>query len=339
LGSLCDWLLERREAKSKEQYGARIKWRRLSLLLGTFALAAAAVQVVDHNLHSDPWDDVNTLIESVAGASVVVSREQGAVFKPLVETYGDARWQHMGCTVLGAALFVSSMALDIFGAGRECLRAGRLCGLFGTLAYVAGTLFENMPDYVGLLDFTPTLGKCGSEFCASVASSMRAALGSAFLAHSGAFFIPLLISLPWTLGRIGFFLAKDDANANAVAALTWGTLTCILRLSILPATVAFIYRPVPPVAWLYVVFLVGPSLFLTWVVSTKRTSLAWYFVWGWTVFLLPLLGMGSVALDESMWTLWYRIFRGLLMNGRWADTLAEFALSDVVISDMFFMIL
>jgi len=147
------------------------------------------------------------------------------------------------------------------------------------------------------------------------------------------------VSLPWTLGRIAFFLSSDEANGRAVAALTWGTLTCMLRLSVLPATVAFVRRPVALVAWLYVLFLVAPSLFLLWVLATRRTHIVWYLLWGWIFFLVPLLAMGSVATEEGMWPLWWRLCRTLLSEDNWPNTLAEFALSDVVISDMFFMVL
>jgi len=276
----------------------------------------------------------------VTGKGVMITRDHASVFAPLVETYGRARCQHMVCTVLGAGLFVTAAALDTLGSGSPAwLQACRLSGFAATLAYVSGMLAGNLPDYVGMLDFAPTLGRCGSEFCSAVASSMRAAFGAASLVQSGAMFIPILVSLPWTLGRIAFFLSVDSDNVRAVMALTWGTLTCMLKLSILPATVAFIFRPLRLIAFLYVLFLLAPSLFLLWVVRTRRTYLIYYLLWGWVFFMVPLLVMGSVAMKENIWTLWWHLCQSLLSKDNWPNTLAEFALSDVVISDMFFMIL
>jgi len=210
---LVDWVLETKEAADKVRYGARIKWRRLCLLLGSASLCVAAWHFIEHCETRRPWDDVNRLIKTVAGKSIVVTREQASVFEPLVESYGHARRQHMLCNVVGAALFTLSAGLDIFGCGsQKLLQVCRLCGFIAMLAYTAGMLAENAPDYVGMLDFKPMLGRCGAKFCASVASSMRTALGAAFLAHSGATYIPLLLSLPWTLDRIGFFLSVDHVG-------------------------------------------------------------------------------------------------------------------------------
>jgi len=334
------WLLEQKEAKDKLRYGARIKWRRLCLLMGSASLVVSSYKVAMHNATFDPWDDVTMFLRAIAGKGVFITRDQASVFEPLVKRYGQARMHHMVCTIAGASLFSIAAGLDTFSSGSpRLLKACRLSGFLGTLAYVMGMLIGNMPDYVGMLDFKPTLGRCGSHFCTAMAASMRAAFGAALLAQSGATFIPVLVSLPWTLGRIGFFLSVDSANGRAVAALTWGTLTCMLRLSILPATVAFVYRPVALVAAWYVLFLAAPSLFLLWIVVTRRTNLLWYLLWGWAFFLLPLLSMGSVALEEGMWPLWCRICRSLFSEDNWPNSIAEFTLSDVVISDMFFMIL
>jgi len=67
--------------------------------------------------------------------------------------------------------------------------------------------------------------------------------------------------------------------------------------------------------------------------------LIWYLFWGWAFFLVPLLAMGSVAMEEGMWSLWCRLYRSLFSPDNWPNSVAEFTLSDVVISDMFFMIL
>ena len=222
----------------------------------------------------------------------------------------------------------------------------------------------NLPDYVGLLDFG-SLERCGSEFCKALAGSMKSAVGSGLLAKAGMEFLPLLaagcefwisfkflliiksscwqfsdtfkdgkVCLAWTSFRIGFFLASDPKNAHLVNALMWVTLSSMLRLSPLAGTVAFIASPKTEVIGWFTAFLTLPALLLGIIVKCRLTHLGWYFLWGWVFYLVPLLVMASYALGMDFLTLISKFFNYLRED--WPSFLAEFFLSDVVISDLFF---
>jgi len=217
------------------------------------------------------------------------------------------------------------------------LDGSRTCGIVGTLLCAAALLAFNLPDYVGLLDFGPTLGHCGSGFCQGVSDSMRAALGSGLLAQAGVDFVPMLVALPWTLFRIGFFLSEDKQNSKAVGALMWATIMCMFRLSLLPATIAYIATADSQIVLWYAAFLVLPLCLLSFIAATGRHRLGWYFLWGWGFFAVPLFGMTAVALQEDWWTLMQRAWQSF--QASWPSFLAEFTLSDVVISDVFFLLI
>ena len=63
----------------------------------------------------------------------------------------------------------------------------------------------------------------------------------------------------------------------------------------------------------------------------------WYFCWGWVAFLVPLLKLSSVAIGESVGQLMNRLITDLFNADSWQDTIAEFVLSDVVISDLLYL--
>ncbi|CAE7265851.1 unnamed protein product [Symbiodinium necroappetens] len=300
LALLWHWLLEKEEA-SAPSFGARIKWRRLCLFLGSFGLMVDLQRTLRHNSEFSAWDDMNALI-----ASLLSSRH--AVLDPDPDS---------GLKFLALAL-------------------SRSIGFIGSLAYASGLLVFNLPDYVGLLDFGE-LQRCGSGFCSAVAFSMKTAIGSGLLAKAAVEFLPLLVSFSWTLFRIGFFLALDSRNADAVKALMWVTLSCMLRLSPLPGTAAFIASPGQEVILWFSAFLLMPAMLLAVIVKFRLTHLGWYFLWGWVLYLVPLLMMARYALGMDLATLLHRLYKYLKAD--WPSFLAEFTLSDVVLSDLFFAVL
>lgn len=114
----------------------------------------------------------------------------------------------------------------------------------------------------------------------------------------------------------------------------WVTLSSMLRLSPLAGTAAFIASPKTEVIVWFAAFLLLPALLLSVIVRFKLTNLAWYFLWGWIFYLVPVLVMASYALGMDFLTLIRRFLDYLRED--WPSFLAEFFLSDVVISDLFF---
>ena len=141
--------------------------------------------------------------------------------------------------------------------------------------------------------------------------------------------------MAWTFFRIGFFLASGSKNADAVNALMWVTLSCLLRLSPLAGTAAFIACPSTGVIGWFLAFLLLPGSLLAVIMKFRLKHLAWYFLWGWVLYLVPLLMMASYALGMGVVDLIRRILDYLKED--WPSFLAEFTLSDVVISDLFFI--
>jgi hypothetical protein len=156
------------------------------------------------------------------------------------------------------------------------------------------------------------------------------------LANAAMHFVPILLSLPWTLFRIGFFMAVDQDNRDFVRVLMWCTMSSLPRLSLLPATMAYVYNPDSLIVDWYAIFLVATIGLMVCIHATGRKGLGWYFLWGWVFFLLPLLMMATVALQEALGSLLLRMWRSLWED--WSTFLAEFTLSDVVISDAFFLL-
>ena len=122
----------------------------------------------------------------------------------------------------------------------------------------------------------------------------------------------------------------------ALYVLMWCTMSSLPRLSLLPATMAYVYNPDSLIVDWYAIFLVATIGLMVCIHATGRKGLGWYFLWGWVFFLLPLLMMATVALQEALGSLLLRMWRSLWED--WSTFLAEFTLSDVVISDAFFLL-
>lgn len=230
LSQFTKCILEESETRQIVRYGARIKFRRLCLVLGSCGLCLSVKNMILHNLAVDPWEDMNNFIASMVGSGAVIAREKDSVLTPLVEQYGRVRFQNMVWSCIGASSFALAAVLDIAGSTlvlrgfwpscARCLNLSRMSGFIGALAFACGLITFNLPDYVNLLDFGSLhLGcilscsvvslsdgqglpkknavrkRCGSQFCKAVASSMKSAFGAGLLAKAGAEFLPLLVSL------------------------------------------------------------------------------------------------------------------------------------------------
>ena len=98
---------------------------------------------------------------------------------------------------------------------------------------------------------------------------------------------------------------------EAVNALMWVTLSCMLRLSPLAGTAAFVASPSAEVIGWFIAFLLLPTLLLGVIVKMKFTSLAWYFLWGWVLYLMPLTGDGFLCPGSRLRDLAQEAFRVL----------------------------
>jgi hypothetical protein len=77
LVQLGSWLFEVREARNKQELGARIKWRRLCLLLGTFGLVVDGYTAVRDVINVSPWDDLRSELTYLTGQECLISIAQG----------------------------------------------------------------------------------------------------------------------------------------------------------------------------------------------------------------------------------------------------------------------
>ena len=66
-------------------------------------------------------------------------------------------------------------------------------------------------------------------------------------------------------------------------------------------------------------------------------NFGWYMVWGWAAFLLPLLKVASISLGDDMETLFSRLVTTLFSAEEWPNTICEFVLSDVIVSDLLYL--
>lgn len=54
-------------------------------------------------------------------------------------------------------------------------------------------------------------------------------------------------------------------------------------------------------------------------------------------FLVPLLKVASISLGEDMGTLFSRLVKTLFSAAEWPNTVCEFVLSDVIVSDLLYL--
>ncbi len=355
------------ETSNRRFYGARIKWRRMCLVAGAICMTISAFNdraVLVEDTTAVAWQELISEMESYGGQDMMISPSNTSFLAPIVEGYAAVMLTRAQIKMIVASAFTLSAACDLCRSTRKWLFASRMFGFLGGFGAAVSIFVGFTPDYVHLLDFESTLQKCGTQFCSEISKTTRLGFSSIMVAQAGVTFVPILVSMPWTLGRIAFFLAEDQENSRSiVTSLTWGTVSAIFRLTLLPLTIAFLYRPstgtdlLRSTAFWYGIFLLLSSSILVFIVNVERWSdicrccesrllrwidsrnVSWYMVWGWLAFLLPLLKVASISLGEGMWTLWCRLWGQLFSADEWPNTISEFALSDVIVSDLLYLTL
>eukprot|EP00942_MAST-04A_sp_MAST-4A-sp1_P001617 g1617.t1 len=250
---------ERKERVNRIIYGDRIMWRRICLVLGTLLMGLIAL---------DAWPlffiDATTvgwtnLIEVMENYGWNTTRSDSPVFHEIVTEYGDTVKLQGTITCVNFVLFFISMMSDLMtpvlkknedpesnkcGTPRSFLWFSRAFAIAGAIG-VLGTLFVGFQkNYVQKLNLHEVLSQCGSKFCDEMTKQTRMGFSAALFAQSATVFLPILISIPWTLGRIAFFLAEDNiAETRELSnSLMFGGLATILRLTILPVTFLYLYN-------------------------------------------------------------------------------------------------
>jgi hypothetical protein len=364
------------ENAARRIYGARIKWRRACLVAGALCMCLSAIKgaaVLGENTKAIAWAELQEEFKTYGGDGTLITPSNTSFLEPIVASYASIMRKRSVVKIVYACAFMLAAAADLYRSSIWWLRVSRLCGFVGALGCIVSIFLGFTPDYVNQLDFQHTLGRCGQEFCKVMSNSARAGFSTIMVAQAGTTFVPILVSMPWTLGRIAFFLAVDRENdTSIVTALLWGAVSAIFRLTLLPITIVYLYRPNPVTTTYYAIFLACSSFVLIFIVNKERIfnkrskreggiplhsggdddetntwgnikhlvnsrNFGWYLVWGWGAFLLPLMKVASVALDDTISSLFWRLIKQLFSAETWQDTVSEFVLSDVVISDMLYM--
>eukprot|EP00928_Gymnodinium_smaydae_P067804 TRINITY_DN5079_c0_g2_i1.p1 TRINITY_DN5079_c0_g2~~TRINITY_DN5079_c0_g2_i1.p1 ORF type:complete len:1716 (-),score=151.81 TRINITY_DN5079_c0_g2_i1:168-5315(-) len=351
------WLIERKSASDPENYGHRIFGRKVCLLVGTSTFAISAYQNWNHILTHTPWNDVSAMVSGWLGStSVTIPEKPNAILVPLVEEFGNYRMYVFYCIIAGLACLLLAALTEFVGecfgpeAEKRRLKISRFLACCSVVPIGGSIVVETWPNYVKLLDWNKYFIVCGVGWAARMTTTMQAAFGAAAVAGTGANFIAPLVCIPWTLGRIAFFLASDVKHLHghaklhldhAVRALSWVTLSGIARLTILPATICYIVAPTMDVILLYAFLTIVPTVVLMVALRLRSASACAlsviYLIWGWILFLAPIIGMVSLGTGWTITEVIRSIWDDLMSKDKWALTIAEFFLSDVIISDLVFM--
>ena len=381
LMSLYRLLFEVKEAADRAAHGPRIKWRRICLLMGALLLWLGAykdwVSVQGKDADTVAWNELNDNLRSLFGGDFTVQPSNSSVLAPLVKEYAMSLESRRLSGWVTAALFLIGSIVDLASSTPAALRASRYLGLAGALSAATSLFLGFTPDYVQHLNFTQTICRCGNEFCNVIGSTARAGFSAAMVFESGETFVPILVSMPWTLGRIAFFLDFEAVNRPLVRTLIWATVICTVRLTVLPVTAAYLYTPNAAITGWYGLFVALSTAVLLAIVNPEvvccrgslagggsegeggeggghrqrikqcesfkdrlaQRSMIWYLIWGWCAFLLPMVALVGVATEMSFSQVISEVWQDVFSPEGWQNIFAEFALSDVVISDVFFMML
>jgi len=123
------------------------------------------------------------------------------------------------------------------------------------------------------------------------------------------------LGIPWTEGRIAAFLhiGGFPQDRPTVFALAGGSTSLLVRLTIIPVTIAYISNPVSAgTVVTFFIFLIaaGGGSFLLASPPFWKKSLFWYVIWGWGAYFGMLVLLASYALEKPIALPSYRV-RGL----------------------------
>lgn len=336
-----NWMMEVNENRDTEVYGQRIKWRRLSYLVGGIGLLVYAIYNLITVFTSDELKSFDNFVnQNFPEIKIDPDSEAGEKFLKIYRTNQEIR----SPILLAAALvYIGGIACDIFGMTKKWLNYSRLCTIVGSFLVFVYVVLSYGLDYSEALTF-PALKDCTGSFCDSLKKNAKQSLGAVQMSISLLGLTPIYINIPWTLARVAFFL-KDHKSISTC--LQWGSYLALTRLLVLPVTVAFLFLPqnhrlLPLYILLVTGSVVGGLCFAIpyqgrfKLKSLRKVSLTvWYAVWSYLIYvvlwaLFIFMGLGSNP--RQVW----EMIRGMFEGWELGATLAEFFLSDVLISDILF---
>lgn len=338
------WILETEEHQNEQVYGRRIVGRRICLYL----LCGLSLYITAQTVHQlralDAEQAITALFNDVMDMDVngsFFNMSNTATVK-LVGHFDVARHASGGLGAAATALFVLAGVLDL---GRKHVRWSRMA-IFLAVAFAGCSLFSRYAiNYMGMLDLSE-LNQCSHAFCASAMKMLQASFGVGLAAYLGRTLMPLMIDLPWTNGRMVFFV-EDVPIARG---LTLSTSITLLPFTVVPVALAYIYNTNASiiVLWIALLVMVPTSLAgLMWVadkVPKKYGRVAAvvemmpvrYMFWGYVVYGLPLIGLVALTVGQPTWMVIKNIFTSLFSGTEWVLVFAEFSAADIFFTDLIY---
>eukprot|EP00943_MAST-04B_sp_MAST-4B-sp1_P004826 g4826.t1 len=143
------------------------------------------------------------------------------------------------------------------------------------LSRVVGVLAMLVIFYAGFHSFTTSFGdllqidcKCDGDFCDLLKQSATASFQNVQFVRLGTQLLLLCLSLPWTLGRIAFFLKIEvteegpTEESKTISVVVWVTFICTTLFTTVTAVLMGIGATVVGISWVWVVgiYILGAAL-------------------------------------------------------------------------------
>eukprot|EP00760_Papus_ankaliazontas_P008258 PhM_4_TR13712/c0_g1_i1/m.81540 len=211
-GSLLRWLFQSEEIENWKDYGYRLWWRRLAIILAT-----GCIYVVLTDMYHDVHDNTTRqfVVEQLQNSGIRDASNATALFDAGIDVYQQARSRQLYATMPCAVFLSIAVLADAFFPGRATLRLSSAMCLLCFLQSLIALLFITLPDYVGGSDVEQYLPHCAPEFNGTLLWAARTAVSLVFSGIILSNIIPVLIFFPPTAVRVLGLVARDKVLQEA----------------------------------------------------------------------------------------------------------------------------
>lgn len=291
--ALWYFLSESREQAKPDQYGKRLPFRRIFLLLAVACVGAVVLKSWFKDLEQSPIDEVKELLK--AQDPDLVWPRNGTVFDNLFELYAEARYASDVLSIIGWIAFLLAMViepvLDSTMAPGRGIKASRVLGGVGMVFLWVSMVLPAAPNYLRALHYNEIVAFCAPEFNRFVDKLVGNIVGLVCSSFFAITLLMMLLAVCPALVRVSKMMFLDSRivkwgkyrhspiellvyKRNLLVTMAWSSLLAPL-LCCLPMLIFYQFFGDKVVGIVFICFAILPII-AAFAASKRRLKLSYY---------------------------------------------------------------
>eukprot|EP00052_Salpingoeca_macrocollata_P027529 m.261760 g.261760 ORF g.261760 m.261760 type:complete len:352 (+) comp22753_c0_seq1:6053-7108(+) len=202
------WLCEDGLHNDIQQYGMRVRYRRMFLVLGNLTLVALLCLQAQEYATESVLSEVQHALENF-GANVTWPTGSGTILNDAFDQYGETRWSKFALQWLAAVLCWAALVWECTRKTRQGLRQSRMLLYVASGLIYASSVIPVLPNYLQSSKILTILPDCAPKFNMAVHLLTEDLVGVLSILFVVSLNIPILLCVPAAIARTVLFLLES----------------------------------------------------------------------------------------------------------------------------------